>query len=80
MYFCASKIETLKLTRIRALRKYEEADNRSNGSAWWTDNRLLRARGYLTWRLERQRILPCVRRSFLLSFFLSRSVSISLSQ
>jgi len=38
----------LKLTRIRVLRKYEEADNRNNGSAWWTDNTLLRARGYLT--------------------------------
>jgi len=78
VYLCVSKVEMLKLTRIRALRKYEEADNRNNGSAWWTDNRLLRTRGYLTWRFERQRILPCVRRPFLLSFFLSRSVSISL--
>lgn len=38
----------LKLTRERALRKYEEADNRNNGRAWWTDNRLPRALGYLT--------------------------------
>jgi len=33
VYLCASKIEVLKFTRIRALRKYEEADNRNNGSA-----------------------------------------------
>lgn len=35
---CTSKIEMLKLTRT--LRKYEEEDNRNNGSAWWTANRL----------------------------------------